>query len=82
VRLKVAFAYLFFLSTEICGRLAPGRTAMDKIDKPNDTTRRNFLKGIAAMPAIALTGGKNFGAEAAHDHFQCFGKLFTGRLQR
>lgn len=33
---------------------------MDKPDEKNETSRRNFLKGIAAMPVLALTGGKPF----------------------
>jgi hypothetical protein len=37
---------------------------MDNVDKTNDTTRRNFLKGIAAMPAMALAGAKSFGPNA------------------
>ena len=35
---------------------------MDKPEEKNETSRRNFLKGIAAMPVLALTGGKDFAA--------------------
>jgi len=31
---------------------------MDKPVEKNETSRRNFLKGIAAMPVLALTGGR------------------------
>ncbi len=31
---------------------------MDKPEEKNETSRRNFLKGIAAMPVLALTGGR------------------------
>ena len=37
---------------------------MDKVDKINDASRRKFLKEIAAVPAVALAGGKRFGLEA------------------
>ena len=37
---------------------------MDKVDKINDTSRRKFLKEIAAVPAVALAGGTRFGLEA------------------
>jgi len=33
---------------------------MDGSDRTNDTSRRRFLKGIAAMPVVALTGGSAF----------------------
>ena len=33
---------------------------MDSSDRINDTSRRRFLKGIAAMPIVALTGGPGF----------------------
>src|ERR1039457_141754 len=31
---------------------------MDKPDEKGETSRRSFLKGIAAMPVLALAGGK------------------------
>jgi hypothetical protein len=33
---------------------------MDKLDAKNDTTRRGFLTGLAALPVVALTGGRSF----------------------
>ncbi len=33
---------------------------MDKPDEKNDASRRSFLRGLAAMPVVALTGGPNF----------------------
>jgi hypothetical protein len=39
---------------------------MDKVDNMKDSSRRKFLQGIAAMPAIALAGGKNLGATATN----------------
>jgi hypothetical protein len=33
---------------------------MDKSDSMKETSRRNFLKGITALPVMALTGGRGF----------------------
>src|SRR5271163_3927499 len=41
-----------------------GRSEMDKVDKIKGASRRKFLQGIAAIPAVALAGGKSFGADA------------------
>ena len=32
---------------------------MDKPDEKGESSRRSFLKGIAGMPVVALTGGKS-----------------------
>src|SRR6202167_4667383 len=41
-----------------------GRSEMDKVDKIKCASRRNFLKELAAIPAVALAGGKSFGVDA------------------
>jgi len=38
---------------------------MDKANGKNETSRRDFLKGMTAMPAAALVGGRGFPAHGA-----------------